>query len=298
MATNKNKRGAEIKRKRIDENRLRAFKPSRRPNPIVDGVRVCLDCSTTLPLSAYAVRADPKCKSGQTIRGVCIDCEKKERSQRGKRRKTSQRQAERARMAEKRGKQYRPGGHDSRRGISRVPFSVLQSRVAKQNAKQAWDWWLTQAPDEWVAAYWEATEEPWRNPRLSNTEKYRLRYSMDLEFNIKERIRRQHAKKAKRDGVGELIRGAIRRNTRSRRVEELCGYSIAELRAHLERQFVRGMDWPGFLKGEIHIDHIIPQKEFDLQDDERWRKCWCLSNLRPLWARDNLEKRDRVLFLL
>ena len=175
---------------------------------------------------------------------------------------------------------------------------MQQERLAQANAHQAWRWWLTQAPDSWVAAYYDAKGTPWANPRLSEAERYRIQYRMDLDFNLKERVRRQHTKKAKRDGVQELIRGAIRRNGTSSRVEELCGYSIAELRQHIERQFTKGMTWDRFMAGEIHIDHIVPQKSFDLQDDTEWRACWALTNLRPVWAKDNLEKGSRALYLL
>jgi hypothetical protein len=46
--------------------------------------------------------------------------------------------------------------------------------------------------------------------------------------------------------------------------------------------------------GEIHLDHIIPQRAFDLSNDEEWRACWSLTNLQPLWAKDNLRKSGRI----
>jgi hypothetical protein len=49
---------------------------------------------------------------------------------------------------------------------------------------------------------------------------------------------------------------------------------------------------------EIHIDHIVPQKSFDLQDDNKWRACWALTNLRPMWAKDNLSKGGKILYLI
>jgi len=282
------------KRQAIDQDRKKPFKPKRTPSPIIDGMRVCIDCGNRLPLSAYKSMPNEKCVNGKTIRSVCLSCEKEDTRIRGKRRNPENRIAERSRMAEKRGKQYRPGGAAARA----VPFSVLQSRVAKQNAIQAWDWWMVNAPDEWVAAYWEATGEPWRNRRLSETEKYRIQYRLDPVFNLKERLRQQARKQKKRARTGEAIRSTIRRNGRAPSLEKMFGYTIPELKAHLERQFTKRMNWDRFLSGEIHIDHIHPQSKFDLSDDEQWKRCWCLSNLRPLWARDNLEKHNRVLFLV
>lgn len=127
-------------------------------------------------------------------------------------------------------------------------------------------------------------------------ERYRDRYRNDPEFNLKERLRRQVRKAAKRDGVSELIRQAIKRNGNSSRVEELLGYSIVDLRNHLEAMFVKDMTWDNM--GDWHIDHIIPQKAFDLTDDNEWQSCWSLSNLQPLWAKDNLSKGSQVKSLL
>lgn len=290
--------------KQHEKTKRDGFVPSGRkrrlPNPIVDDKRVCIDCGKNLPLSKYAVKKDPKCKSGETVRGVCKACEKEfnrirknkyDATPRGKR----LRQESRAREAAKKGRSYTPGGPVARS----IPFSVLQSRLAQKNARQAWNYWMqTLAPDYWMQSYYDALGEPWRNPRLTEAERYRVRYSIDPSFAIKERIRRQVTKAAKRDGVGELLRGALRRGGQSPMAEKLLGYGIDDLRLHLERQFTKGMSWDRFMAGEIHIDHIIPQSHFDMRDEDQWRKCWCLSNLQPLWARENLEKRDRVLFLL
>lgn len=58
------------------------------------------------------------------------------------------------------------------------------------------------------------------------------------------------------------------------------------------------MTWEKFMNSKIHIDHIIPKAAFDLSDFDQWRICWGLPNLRPLWAKDNLEKKDKILNLL
>lgn len=168
----------------------------------------------------------------------------------------------------------------------------------EQNAKEAFDYWLkVRATDDQVARYWAASGEPWRNPRLSCAERYAMKYKLNTEFQLSERMRRQVNKAKKRDGIAEAIRGAIRRGGRSAKVQQELGYSTAELMTHIEKQFTKGMDWEKFKAGEIHIDHIIPQASFDLADDDEWRRCWCLSNLRPMWSKENLRKRDAILFL-
>ena len=184
---------------------------------------------------------------------------------------------------------------DKEKHLSRLEGKSLW----EANAKQAWKWWIAKkASDRWIEKYWASIGQPWRNPRLSDAQKYKLQYQLDEEFAIKERLRRQMTKAKKCDGIGECIRGAIRRNYRSKTVERELGYTIAELKIHLEKQFKGRMSWDAFKAGKIHIDHILPQSQFDTSDDEQWRKCWCLSNLRPVWAAENLRKSDKRIFLL
>jgi hypothetical protein len=140
--------------------------------------------------------------------------------------------------------------------------------------------------------------KPWQKQDLTPSEKYRIRYRLDNEFNLKERMRRQITKHLKRDGIASVIREAIKRGGESNAVHRALGYTIAELKKHIERQFIDGMTWDRFISGEIHIDHITPQAAFDLQNDNEWRACWSLGNLRPLWGVDNLKKLDKLHFLL
>ena len=65
---------------------------------------------------------------------------------------------------------------------------------------------------------------------------------------------------------------------------------------HLERQFLRGMTWDNY--GEWHIDHIVPVTAFDLTNDEDLIACFALTNLRPLWAKDNRKKLAQRLYLI
>jgi hypothetical protein len=137
----------------------------------------------------------------------------------------------------------------------------------------------------------------WRKARGADA--YRIKYRNDPHFNLQERIRRQLRKKLEAvPGCAELIRSALANNTGSNRIEKLFGYSIDELRRHLERQFVRGMSWDNMARRGWHIDHIHPRKCFDTTTIAGLRAYWALPNLRPLWAKANLAKRDRVETLL
>ncbi|MGE8143060.1 hypothetical protein ACQKOE_13880 [Novosphingobium sp. NPDC080210] len=101
-----------------------------------------------------------------------------------------------------------------------------------------------------------------------------------------------------RASVSSYVYFCLRKEKGGKKVEQLLGYSISELRAHIERQFTRGMTWENY--GEWHVDHILPVASFnfDSPDDPDFKACWALTNLRPLWADDNIRKSDKRLFLL
>lgn len=75
--------------------------------------------------------------------------------------------------------------------------------------------------------------------------------------------------------------------------ESLVGFTLADLTAHIEKQFLPGMTWEN--RGEWHIDHIRPLCSFNFQTPEcpQFREAWALTNLQPLWAIDNLKKGGR-----
>ena len=97
--------------------------------------------------------------------------------------------------------------------------------------------------------------------------------------------------------INGLLRGS--RKTSKTLVENL-GYSISDLCRHLERQFTKGMSWSNYGPSGWHIDHIIPASKFSVREigDAEFKACWELSNLRPLWASDNLKKKNKRTHLL
>ena len=92
------------------------------------------------------------------------------------------------------------------------------------------------------------------------------------------------------------IRTALRGNKNGQHWESLVGYSVEYLKKHLEKQFTEGMCWDKFLKGEIHIDHRIPISAYNFKTytDIDFQRCFALSNLQPMWAKDNLKKQAKL----
>lgn len=94
--------------------------------------------------------------------------------------------------------------------------------------------------------------------------------------------------------LANAIRAAIWRslggNSRSKKWENILGYTLEKLKCHLEAQFKDGMNWSNY--GEWQIDHIKPLSSFDIlsTEDNDFKKCWELDNLQPLWAEDNRRK--------
>ena len=88
---------------------------------------------------------------------------------------------------------------------------------------------------------------------------------------------------------------SIRRNKLNRHWEALVGYSLEELKNHLERQFRPGMTWDNY--GPYwHIDHKIPIAAFNFQkpEDIDFKRCWALANLQPLEATENQKKKAKT----
>jgi hypothetical protein len=83
----------------------------------------------------------------------------------------------------------------------------------------------------------------------------------------------------------------VKKNSRT---EEMLGCSFADFRSHIEKQFARGMNWED--ASAWHIDHIIPCASAESVKD--LHALFHFTNLRPVWAADNLAKKDKVLFLL
>ena len=275
---------------------------------LTTGIRICAKCETEKTLDCFPQR---KTRNGRLIyRGECKTCRQNQQDEWRKVNPEKQKAAARRANVKRRDsgasklakRKYRliAKGHspDTAKDLAKTTSHDRKNEarydaLAVKNAKQAWKFWIqTKATDDWVLLYYAAAGKPWASPRLTETERYRIRYRLDPEFNLKERIRLKMKKMARLEKVGCLIRGALARGGRSPRAEKLLGYSIAELKIRLEAQFTKGMTWEKFNSGEIHIDHIVPISAFDFEaeGDAEWRSCWCYTNLRPLWAHENLAK--------
>ena len=79
-------------------------------------------------------------------------------------------------------------------------------------------------------------------------------------------------------------------------------YTTQQLKEHIESQFEDWMTWDnwgmiGEDKRTWNIDHIYPHSKFQYEslEDEVFRLCWSLENLRPLEATENVSKKDSII---
>lgn len=73
----------------------------------------------------------------------------------------------------------------------------------------------------------------------------------------------------------------------------LIGCDTHHLARHLESQFRRGMSWDNY-GTHWHVDHIQPCSSFDHTNPEHVRRCWHFTNLRPMWAKENIAKGAKI----
>lgn len=117
--------------------------------------------------------------------------------------------------------------------------------------------------------------------------------SNNIEFKLKRRI-------------SSLLRHYI--NKKGVSSFDLFDYTKEELINHIESLFEPWMNWENWgtynsnewndndhSTWKWHIDHIVPQSYFKYKsvNDIEFKKCWKLSNLRPLSAKENIEKGSR-----
>lgn len=100
----------------------------------------------------------------------------------------------------------------------------------------------------------------------------------DVNFKLKKTLRNR-------------IRDVLKKGYKSGSAVSDLGCSVNELKVYLESRFKEGMTWENH--GEWHIDHIVPLAFFDLTDREQFLKACHYTNLQPLWAKENLQKRDK-----
>lgn len=83
-------------------------------------------------------------------------------------------------------------------------------------------------------------------------------------------------------------------NIKSGEAVRMLGCTMSEFVQYIESLWLPGMAWANWTRDGWHIDHIAPLSAFDLADAKQLMTACHYTNLRPLWATDNLRKGARV----
>ena len=113
-----------------------------------------------------------------------------------------------------------------------------------------------------------------------------------------------------RINVSISVHNALLRNGSSKNSSSILKhlpYTIEELKNYIELLFEPWMTWENHGKYNVktwdekdrstwawHLDHIIPQTHlsYTSMEDDNFKICWALENLRPYNAKNNIEERN------
>lgn len=139
-------------------------------------------------------------------------------------------------------------------------------------------------PDK--AAGWSAK---WQG---ENPEKVREKRNRSNRRRMQNPIHRLRGK------IGTAVRASLAKGEGQPGAFRHLDYTLQELKSHLERQFLPGMSWQNM--EEWHVDHIVPVSSFNITGPEcaEFKRAWALTNLRPLWAKDNRRKHAKITHLI
>ena len=157
----------------------------------------------------------------------------------------------------------------------RTPAEIIKQRDTKRRAQ-----WGKENIDK-IREYSKTPEYKQRKAELRRTAQYR---ATSLEYNRKWR------KNNPEDGICRSFLSRIMNDWKGGRAkaESTLGYTYEQLKKHIESQFVEGMSWEN--RSDWHIDHIKPISVFLKEGIKDPAIINALSNLQPLWAKENLSK--------
>lgn len=165
---------------------------------------------------------------------------------------------------------------------------------ARENRKQ----WRKNNPEKWKEQkrrYYKNNPEKIREQndkwRKNNPEKIRK-----INKRYFKKIRKTNPKYNLKQKISWAIRMSLKGKKAGRRWEDLVGYTLNDLLKRLKNTMPAGYTWKDYLKGKLHIDHIIPISAFNFTRPEHtdFKRCWALSNLRLLPAKENFIKHSKL----
>ena len=130
---------------------------------------------------------------------------------------------------------------------------------------------------------------------LKSDPKY-LEYYRKQDANLKKKKRSQGDVKFNFiEDLRTLVRQSIKNKnyTKKSKTFTILGIDREGFISHIESQFTEGMSWDNHGLYGWHIDHIVPVSS--AMNEEEIIKLNHYTNLRPLWAKENLQKGNKVI---
>lgn len=96
--------------------------------------------------------------------------------------------------------------------------------------------------------------------------------------------------------MSAAISSSLKKGSKAgRHWETIVGYTVDQLKKHLEKKFAKDMTWENY-GNYWWLDHIIPISAFNYEkpEDIDFERCWSLKNLRPLKAIENIQKGIKI----
>lgn len=109
--------------------------------------------------------------------------------------------------------------------------------------------------------------------------RYHEKYKHDPLWNLKMRLRCRIRESLEFTG--------FKKKTKT---EDILGCTYSFFKNYLEQRFLPGMSWEN--RNLWHIDHVVPLAS--AKTEKEIIKLNHYTNLRPLWAADNIRKRDSI----
>ncbi len=171
--------------------------------------------------------------------------------------------------------------------------SAKKTREARKESNKAYQKkWTQENPSyfsEYRAKHKDERSEYNRQWRSENTDKVKehakrayCRKKEDLKYRLSASVK------------ATISKSITRGSKKGRKTFDILGYSVEDLKGHLELQFTEGMSWDNY--GEWHIDHKIPVAVFNYETpyDFDFKRCWSLENLQPMWGDKNRSKGAKL----
>jgi hypothetical protein len=158
--------------------------------------------------------------------------------------------------------------------------------------------WACKNPEK-IKSYNKRAKPYKANFYLKNKEKYKQKHADYYQLN-KEKIIAQNLQKRRlnplvrlRHNMSTYVNKSLTKfkTNKAKKLVELVGLSLKELKTYIELQFQPGMTWDNY--GQWHIDHICPLSQA-LNEQELY-KLWNYMNLRPMWATQNFAKSNHPI---